>query len=105
MAVPLVGDAAGSPWVMPRVLGWVMFRSSWDAAGWSPGCDGLARPARGLDGLPPSAGGRDDGVEYAEVVQPFGQARAAGQPVQPGDLIQEGPRLEGEEVVLPVADA
>src|SRR6476646_8320067 len=81
MSVPLV--------VMPRALSGVMPR------GGSWGRDGLALPL----------GGRDDGVEHAEVVQSFGQARAARQSVQAGDLIQEGPRLEGEEIVLPMADA
>src|SRR5436305_4813634 len=75
------------------------------AAGWSRGRHGLALTAGGRDGLTLTPGGRDDGVEHAEVVQSLGEPGAAGQPVQPGYLIQEGPRLEGEEVVLPVADA
>ena len=48
---------------------------------------------------------RDDRVQDPQVVQAVGEARAAGQLVQPGDLLEEGARLVDEEVALPMADA
>src|SRR5690349_9538733 len=49
-------------------------------------------------------GGLGDGCQQPQVVQPVLEGRHRREVPDAGHLLEEGPRLEGEQVVLAVAD-
>jgi hypothetical protein len=70
---------------------------------WAPSFMGPSSPSVDDDFGAAGLGRGDDRVQQSEVVRALGERGEAWEPLQPRDLLQEGPGLESEQVVLPVA--